>query len=758
MRIFLVVLTLFLLIFETQAGRVYPSAGIAWVVPGGHSAPELSTFQTQFATASSVKQWELDHADLILGGTQGDLRPGGPYILGYMYNQKLEFTPGSLEMYLRDQVERQGQSYESLFLHFSEDTQLQVEEPGDGRLTPFGRVPSIVGWTERPDHAGFLIYDKAPYDKPAWEHHAQDGGLYVLLFEAFDRLHLDLSSTAANGELVVEYPSASYGGFVTRWSTLEIEDDTENLSRSGEVRWKPPIDWRRVSTHDGSRRTYGGGPYFGKKLLRDGGRYYVVRLMWRNGSGNTPRLRNVQLKDWMPEFYATGSVQVQSTSGSDKSAQSSEAVQLSAPTTQVRMIPGWDVRNDKNGDGYVDDEEFAQLANPHARARFQYESRVVPLGRMWSARSSWCRPNLFNPVLGQLLGAYYKQTWQREGLAGAYNDDLYRLLQNEFTPVSGGQLAEFSGQLVSDATEQAYHQAFINTLSSIRQTSDSILGANISMVNLWSKEGGAQDFIPAFGVFLREGYLRPSLGLSGWFGLNRAWDTFALAAKDRWSILMAMANWGSRVSRQGNTRAAWEKDIESSLAQYYLLNIPGKTYFHMWNQQYQYGSGNTTASNYYQAGIPKNMAYHPAGQLSADIGEPLTYLSSGREPMAYMKKTTVSDYTVIGHSGSTELINPSFPEGSLAVTPANIFYLARSTQEVVPGGPAEAVLAREYTKGLVLFRTDFFGHNETFQQSFSQEILLPGAYRRVNYDGSLGPVITSIVLAGYEGAVLVRVQ
>jgi len=32
-------------------------------------------------------------------------------------------------------------------------------------------------------------------------------------------------------------------------------------------------------------------------------------------------------------------------------------------------VPGWDPANDRNGDGYVDDAEFANLANPSATAR-----------------------------------------------------------------------------------------------------------------------------------------------------------------------------------------------------------------------------------------------------------------------------------------------------------------------------------------------------------------------------------------------------
>lgn len=41
-----------------------------------------------------------------------------------------------------------------------------------------------------------------------------------------------------------------------------------------------------------------------------------------------------------------------------------------------RLVPGWDPRNDRNGDGTVDDAEFAQLVDPKATARRKCFARV----------------------------------------------------------------------------------------------------------------------------------------------------------------------------------------------------------------------------------------------------------------------------------------------------------------------------------------------------------------------------------------------
>lgn len=43
---------------------------------------------------------------------------------------------------------------------------------------------------------------------------------------------------------------------------------------------------------------------------------------------------------------------------------------------EERICPGWDPRNDRNGDGMVADEELARLVNPEARAREPRESRI----------------------------------------------------------------------------------------------------------------------------------------------------------------------------------------------------------------------------------------------------------------------------------------------------------------------------------------------------------------------------------------------
>jgi len=56
---------------------------------------------------------------------------------------------------------------------------------------------------------------------------------------------------------------------------------------------------------------------------------------------------------------------------------------------------------------------------------------------------------------------------------------------------------------------------------------------------------------------------------------------------------------------------------------------------------------------------------------------------------------------------------------------------------------------------LVLFHTDKLGTNILFSKQQSPVAPLPKSYRRLNFDGSKGPIINTIQLQGYEGAILI---
>ena len=160
--------------------------------------------------------------------------------------------------------------------------------------------------------------------------------------------------------------------------------------------------------------------------------------------------------------------------------------------------------------------------------------------------------------------------------------------------------------------------------------------------------------------------------------------------------------------------------------------------------------------------------YQPTSALLVDIGEPeptaALALLPGEEPIQYQVRTEapLSDYTLLGNSSGASLWHSELgSSGELSISPSNVFYLAKAAPSTIAGAPSSAVLARRFTRGLVLFRTDLFGHSPEFMATSSETMALNGTYRRVSRvavagAAELGDLITEISLAGYEGAVLVR--
>lgn len=80
------------------------------------------------------------------------------------------------------------------------------------------------------------------------------------------------------------------------------------------------------------------------------------------------------------------------------------------------VVPGWDPVNDRDGDGYVDDNELASLVNPAATARIRHESRAFTIGQMWSQRSSGCRTNVWDPNIATYISEYISKDWAQRGI------------------------------------------------------------------------------------------------------------------------------------------------------------------------------------------------------------------------------------------------------------------------------------------------------------------------------------------------------
>ena len=181
------------------------------------------------------------------------------------------------------------------------------------------------------------------------------------------------------------------------------------LTSNGTLRWEPPTDWVMAATHDGSGKTYGGtGPYFGQARLRDGGVAYVLRISWLVDSASTstsvaPTLIDARLRRWVaPTADSTKCPSCASRGGT--------APTMSTATATFRMPI------------VLSRQSVVHRAIPLR------VSRALPWGRMWSPASSWCRIEPSNERLTMWLAEHLNQTWDAQGMGGAYNDDLLKLM------------------------------------------------------------------------------------------------------------------------------------------------------------------------------------------------------------------------------------------------------------------------------------------------------------------------------------------
>ncbi|KNY40467.1 hypothetical protein AKG94_21615 [Vibrio harveyi] len=718
-------------------------AATAIILPGLHEQG-VDMQDTPISAAAAI-EWELENADVVFGTYPNKADNERVKAIGYMYNQKLELNTGWVENDIRNEAELNGIDYEDYFLHFAEDTIIAEVDKTHGENTLLNRKPMIVGYTASADHAGFWLYQSPPWDADVFGQAHNGGALYVYHSEKFDRLAFKFTQFSQGGSFTIEYPSSvdSFGQ-VTEWTSFDIKKDkTESMTKNQTVNWSVPSDWVRATTHDGSGQTYGGGQYFGSTFLRDGGRLYVARVTWHgNNIENRPHLKEVKLKNSFPTVKLTNA---------PTETPDGKTIQ------RWRKIRGFDKSADLNQDNYLSWNEYKNRSNKNATARFRWESRVIPFGRMWNQTSSWALTNLGNPNFANAVHHYYQAEWVKQGLNGAYNDDTNKLLgANQFYIYSGGMVDELglvAGSQAADDAYKAQFSAFLNKLATLDP--DALIGLNIGTANLYGRNGQSH-LVKAGSLYLREHYLFPSTGFSGYAGLAKFWDNAALAKAGQKVIYQATTRYG-RVQYFGNTEDNWKQDQYSALAAFYLNHHSGYSYFNQWNSGYLYGSNNTTVDNFWKAGVPKNIAYQPSALLAVDLGEPVNQIPEGFPAIPLMMSTSTpsaADYTVVGDSSMNEVVHADLPDGLAHVLPTYTYFAFRSEESVVSDGPIEMVLAREFSKGRVLYRTDFFGKSADYFTAPKITITLDKPMRPVDKDGNVGDYVSDIHIGGYEGLFL----
>lgn len=796
---------------QTLPSAKYPSLRLGVVLPSSSNAPTdqesinrlLSLYGS--ATGLDVSRFEAEYFDFSFGsGMPAQFRSQIPTIT-YAYFHFLYTSPAS--GHLRKFVEEtKGWNWEDMFLHFKQDTYMDAKEVTTTDTIWVGKPTIRLYQTSSNSwmNAWSSSVDALSYSNAG-------GGLIICAAEPVAELVIESLSRngdpGQNGQIVIEYVNArnpSNEG-IAGWGTATVTyDSTDGLRQPGVIRWSPPSDWKWAICTNSSYAYK--GRVFVIRLRTPGYSVFpqissfklrtvitVETTNYRTGQVISATSNSVTIgnraysrpsnyyKDMTIEIVSgQGAGQTRTITGSDSGANpklyispnwdtipnNTSVYRITGPTVKV---PGWDPVNDTNGDGYVDDAEYANRSNPNASARFKWEARVTKGTEQWSSSSALCFPNIWDTRYGQMLRDYYIPSWQSDNIKGYYNDDALKLMSYAELPVlAGGYIWEREGGPVGvDPTMNGdYLNAYVGLHQSFRQAGVEWVAANISAENMWMNSRNVQA-TNAFNLFLCEDMVWDTLGYCDNYGImRRGWAIAGYAQAGITSLVMGQKNRnGGVIDDWGNTQAAWEYATMAQLAQYYLINIPDKTMFNFWSQAMTYGSGLTSTTQlpylFWKAGAPVNMVYPPFNVIAVDIGVPANRIPGDYQPMHYIH---VGSYTLVGNTTDSTLTNvPGTPNNTLQVVPTYTFYLWRSTDNVYGDIPTEAVLAREYTKGLVLYRaratcpSSSSGRIAYMAPENSITVQLPGGpYRRVNYEGTLGPPVNEISIRGFEGIVLVK--
>ncbi|HZT80439.1 MAG TPA: hypothetical protein VFA26_09460, partial [Gemmataceae bacterium] len=216
-----------------------------------------------------------------------------------------------------------GASREAAFYHAARPVKFRGDSPSSRPVTWFWRVFRGAG------SLADLTYQARPQPTTRLAFGARGEALYLGHPDRFREVNFDLASGAGAGwSAVAEYPSAvDADGRPTAWAALKLlTDTTSGLARGGQLTFDPPADWKPAALVK----------YY---------RLYYVRFR-TTSAGTAPVARSVLGRDY-----------------------------VGANGRTEGTVPVFDAAADANGDGYLDDAEYARRA-PGQDARFVHESRM----------------------------------------------------------------------------------------------------------------------------------------------------------------------------------------------------------------------------------------------------------------------------------------------------------------------------------------------------------------------------------------------
>ncbi len=426
-------------------------------------------------------------------------------------------------------------------------------------------------------------------------------------------------------------------------------------------------------------------------------------------------------------------------------------------TKYLSKVLGWDSRNDKNNDGYVDDNEFSNLINPKATARYKWHSRVANYG--WSASLDY-PINFANPEIRDKIKEFFvffiNSTTNPLKQNGVYSDSMI---------ISDPIGYRYKNAKIIEPKEnwELYWNEFHGYL---KDNLNLLVGGNPAATQPYAPHSWETRFLDT--QFYTHKYL-DYLNHEGW---PHGWGTTYLRSfVDRllnfaqetgnkmYQVLQFNMQWNNLLNVGGSKDATgWYRFLEHSLAYFYLIQHPDLSFLSIWT-----GVWYSNKIDTFPIGtMPRTMAYQPTKMLKVDIGKPANTIPQGYKPLIlkyYSEHPQYRGNFILGDTTMSYLNNPNFPlMHNKPIYPTYIFILATGTLPKATTYNQYAIFARQYTKGLVLLKmTDNSGQYYTDDNSLTTHPL-PGLYRRVNWDGTLGPVINQISLKGMEGAILVKAE
>jgi hypothetical protein len=446
--------------------------------------------------------------------------------------------------------------------------------------------------------------------------------LYAGHPDRFREINLNLVAGARGGwSARLEYAAGvDERGRAAAWKPLPLlADTTAGLARGGQVTFDPPADWKPVSV--------GGSP-----------RLYHVRFR-TTAAGTPPVAGSILGRDY-----------------------------VGAHGTTAGVIPAFDSAADANGDGYLDDAEYARRA-PGKDARFVHESRM--LTESYGQMRFYANPS--SAGFRQWAVAHHARVLEELPLAGGFfmdnSEGKVRVRAGDVVEPLAGFATDYGAMLAAVSRGIAPRWVLANTAGGYAQA-DPVLRQNPAYFEEFGIRPLADSYVAAEDI----------AGLVA----RRA----ALATPPPLAVIDSYPQGGK--PDDARTQLA-------TLAYYYLLADP-ETTFLMMNGGNEPG---TTWSRHWTAAVTFDVG-RPAGKASQ--------FATGADP------------------GNGKL--------------------------------SYRVYQRPYERALVLYKPLSYVRGSSAKGSLGEETAtrhdLPGMYRPLRADGSLGEAVTSVSLRNGEGAVLVK--